>query len=110
MDMINNLNLFIISKKELSKRLMNELPFIQETLKKNGFRPVRLSTNKKDKKLTARGYPSFLPTDGESKAQKDSFYGAYSQDLIKFRFNPIFRTTFSIIVSIPASEFFQRAF
>ena len=45
----------------------------------------------KDKKLTERGYPSFLPkADGsERTSQKDSFCDAYSQDLIKFRFNPI---------------------
>ena len=65
------------------------------TLKDDPKKPKIDAYDSKDKKLNVRGYPNFLPvvdSSGKHKeraSQKDSFYGAYSQDLIKLRFNPI---------------------
>tara|TARA_R100001443_G_scaffold107199_1_gene116949 strand:- start:1226 stop:3715 length:2490 start_codon:yes stop_codon:yes gene_type:complete len=45
---------------------------------------------KKDKTLTVRGYPNFLPTtDGERKDQPDMYYNSSDPGLIGFYFNPV---------------------
>jgi len=53
------------------------------------FKPSQ-NKNIKDKKLTEKGYPSFLPSTEERDHQKDDFYSSYSKNsLIKFVFSPI---------------------
>jgi hypothetical protein len=42
-----------------------------------------------DKTLTVRGYPNFLPTDGERQEQPDMYYGSDEPGLIPFYFNPV---------------------